>query len=101
MIHTMPCEFADVNEAICPTQIDESTEVAQTRDRTLDHIAFLKFRKQAGLLLGTPLFLGFAFAEDQTTTILIDLDDLHAQGLGGKFIPRTAALVGEINRYQM
>jgi len=66
MIDTVPRQFADVDEAICATQVDESTEVTETCDGTLDHIAFLEFGKQAGFLLGTPFFLCFAFAEDQT-----------------------------------
>src|SRR5688500_10778201 len=93
MINAMPCQFTDVDQAICTTETNERPEVTQTCNGACDNLAFRRLGKQTRLLLLPPLLLCFTFTEDQTTTLLINFDYLHTEYTSIECIERVAAII--------
>src|SRR5690606_2649672 len=69
----VPAHFADVDQAIDPTQVDEGAELAHAADRSLAELSRLEFLEQLFLRFGLlPLHHG-AVAEDEVAAIAIGL----------------------------
>src|SRR5215207_6618059 len=78
MVHTMPRQLGDVNQAVSAAQIDKRAEVAQAADDALARFAFTKLVEQQFLALFAAVALCVALAEHQTAALAVDLDHLQA-----------------------
>src|SRR5438105_698337 len=84
VVHAAPAQLAEVDQAVCATDIDKGAEVADARDMAFANLARLQLGEQL-LLACVALFLGrLALRQDQPVAVAVDLDDLQRQLLPGE-----------------
>ena len=72
-----PGYLGDVDQALYPTQIDESAEISQIGDGSFESVASMHALEQIDTFIGR--HQGRPLGEDEAAVGLIDLDDLDSQ----------------------
>src|SRR5450631_2700542 len=75
-----------MDQPVCPTEINEGSEVTQTTDDPAPVFAFLEFFQQRFLARIAAIALGITLAEDEPPPLAVDFDhldgDLFANEVG-------------------
>lgn len=77
MLHAVPGQFGDVDQAISAAQVNERAEVAQAADNTRTDFAFLEFAQEDFLAGVTVAAFSVTLAEDQPAALAVDLDHAY------------------------
>src|SRR5262249_36422219 len=79
MIDAAPCQLADMDQSVGPSQIDKRSKVGKIADNSLADFARLEFIEQFLTTALTPFLDGQALRENQAIARPIDFDDFELQ----------------------
>src|SRR5437764_509672 len=77
MIDTAPSKLADMNQPVCPSQIDEGSEIGEVAYHAFAYFPRSQLIEEFLATALTPLLYGQPLGEDQTVACAIDLNDFE------------------------
>ena len=79
MIDATPGELADMDQSVCPSQVNEGAEIRQVTDDTFAHLAGFEFIEQFFAATLAPFLDSESLGEDQAIARPVDLDNFELQ----------------------